>query len=116
MPTPMAVDAAGYFASADRLAEKDLVDLPAQEQKKELLALRNTSGGTPATLAGKGDVEALLYLQRQKDRRQEIQKRIAALQTQREVYLSRTAAARDGFDEQVLSALRARAKAVGIDY
>jgi von Willebrand factor type A domain len=116
MPTPMAVDAAGYFASADRLAEKDLVDLPAQEQKKELLALRNTSGGTPATLAGKGDAEAVLYLQRQKDRRQEIQKRIAALQTQREVYLSRTAAARDGFDEQVLSALRARAKAVGIDY
>ena len=89
---------------------------PRQEQKKELEALRKTAGAPPATLVGKSDAEALAYLQKQKDRRQEIQTRIATLQTQREAYLSRTAPARDGFDEQVLAALRSRAKAVGIEY
>ena len=115
MPRAMAVEAAGYFASADRLAEKDLVDLPAQEQKKELETLRKTRSGAPATLAGKGDAEALAYLQKQKDRRQEIQKRIAQLQAQRDAYLSRTAPG-DAFDAQVLAALRARAQAFGIAY
>jgi hypothetical protein len=116
MPPAMAVEAAGYFAKADRLVEKDLVDLPASEQKKELETLRRTSAGAPATLASKGDAEALLYLQKQKERRQEIQTRIASLQLQRDAYLSRTAPGSDSFDEQVVAALRSRAKAAGIAY
>lgn len=116
MPAAMAVEAAGYFASADRLAEKDLVDLPAAEQKKELETLRRTSSDAPKPLAGKGDAEALEYLQKQKERRLQIQKRIATLQTQREAYLSHSPEAKDGFDEQVLSALQSRAKAAGIVY
>jgi hypothetical protein len=116
MPAAMAVEAAGYFASADRLADRDLVDLPAPEQKKELEMLRRTSAGPPATLVGKGDAEALAYLQKQKERRQQIQMRIAALQSQREAYLSHTAQGGDGFDDQVVEALRSRAKAAGIAY
>lgn len=116
MPAAMAVEAAGYFAKADRLAEKDLVDLPAAEQKKELETLRRTPTEAPKTLAGKGDAEALAYLQKQKEKRAEIQKRIATLQAQRDAYLSRSADAKDGFDEQVLSALQSRAKAAGIVY
>ena len=36
MPATMATEAAGYFARADRLAEKDLVDMPVAEQKRAL--------------------------------------------------------------------------------
>jgi Mg-chelatase subunit ChlD len=116
MPAAMAVEAAGYFASADHLAEKDLVDLPAPEQKKEIEALRRLPAEAPTTLAGKGDAEALAYLQKQKERRQQIQTRITALQAQRDGYLSRGTDVKDGFDEQVLTALRSRAKATGIAY
>jgi hypothetical protein len=116
MPAPMAAEAAGYFASAGRLAEKDLVDLPAPEQKKALEAWRKVPEETPTALAGKGEVEALACLQARKERRAELQTRIGELQRQRDALLSRKGAERDGFDEQVISSLRARASALGISY
>ena len=116
MPTAMAAEAAGYFASTGRLAEKDVVDLPAPDQKKALEAWRRAPQDAPSALAGKGETEALAYLQKQKERRERLQARIVELQGQRDALLSRTNAERDGFDEQVLSSLRTRAAALGINY
>jgi len=117
MPTPMAAEAASYFASGGRLAEKDLVDLTAADQEKELEALRRAPQQAPAALSGKGQAEALAYLQRQKERRQQIQARIAELQKQRDAHSSRSGEERkDGFDEQVIRSLKARAEAVGVRY
>jgi len=116
MPAAMAAEAAGYFASADRLAEKDLVDLSAAEQKKKLADLVKTPQQAPPGLAGKGEAESLAYLQKQKERRASLQSRIVELQKQRDGYLARTGDGKDGFDQQVLASLKARASAVGVTY
>jgi Mg-chelatase subunit ChlD len=115
MPAAAAAEAAGYFAKADRLAEKDLVNLPAAAQKLELKALNQSAAGAPPELAGKTDDEALAYLQAQKAQREKIQARIAEVARQRDAYLARRQTA-DGFDTQVLEALRARAAKYGIRY
>ena len=116
MPAPMAAEAASYFAKEERLANRDLVALPEAEQKRELLALKAQPGDAPATLAGKSEGEALSYLKQQKARRDRVQSRIIELQKQRDAYLGQQAPAKDGFDEQVVGALRARAAGVGIRY
>ena len=115
MPAPMAAEAAGYYAGAGRLADKDLVDLPQPEQKKELDALRKR-GDAPSELRGKTDAEALAYLDAQKTRRAELQARIRDLQGRRDAYLAAETPAKDGFDEQVVSALRDRAAAAGVRF
>jgi hypothetical protein len=115
MPAPMAAEAASYYASSGRLAEKDLVDLPAAEQQKELQAAR-AAGAPPATLVGKSDAEALAFLGEQKARRAKLQTRIIALQKQRDEYLATSGGAKDAFDEAVVSSLREKAKDFGIAY
>jgi hypothetical protein len=115
MPAPMAAEAASYFAGAGRLADKDLVDLPVARQKQELDAARK-AGAPPATLAGKTDAEALALLGQQKAKRAKLQARILELQKEREAYLARGTFAKDGFDAQVVSALREKAGAFGIAY
>ena len=86
MPVAAAAEAAAYFADAGRLAEKDLVDLPAAEQKKEVESLQR-AGAAPVAVKGKTADEAVAYLQAQKGRRAELQARIQTLQKQREEYL-----------------------------
>jgi len=115
MPAPMAAEAAGYYAGAARLADKDLVDLPEPEQKNELDSLR-AKGAAPAALQGKTDAEAVQYLRAQKGRRAELQGRIRDLQDRRDAYLAQEPAAKDGFDEQVVQALRDRAAAAGVRF
>jgi hypothetical protein len=115
MPAPMAAEAAGYYAGAARLADKDLVDLPEPEQKKELDALR-AKGAAPAALRGKTDAQAAEYLRAQKGRRTELLARIRDLQARRDAYLAADAPGRDGFDEQVVQALRDRAAAAGVRF
>ena len=115
MPAPMAAEAAGYYAGAGRLADKDLVDMPEPEQKKELDSLR-AKGAAPAALQGKTDAQAVAYLSAQKARRAELQARIRDLQGRRDAYLAAEAPAQDGFDEQVVSALRDRAAAAGVRF
>jgi len=115
MPAPMAAEAAGYYAGAARLADKDLVDLPEPEQKNELDSLR-AKGAAPAALQGKTDAEAVQYLRAQKGRRAELQGRIRELQDRRDAYLAQEPAAKDGFDEQVVQALRDRAAAAGVRF
>jgi len=114
MPAAMATEAAAYFASADRLAEKDLVDLPVAEQKKALVqASRNAA--SPAPLAGKSEAEALAYLKDQKAKREKLQARIVELQKQRDAELAKDAR-KDAFDEKVVESLKERAAAQGIKY
>jgi len=115
MPAPMAAEAAGYYAGAGRLADRDLVDLPATEQKKELDALRG-GGADPPELRGKTETQALDYLRAQKERRARLQARILDLQGRRDAYLKGDGSGRDGFDEQVVSALRDRAAAIGVRF
>ncbi len=115
MPAPAAAEAAGYYARADKLADKDLVDLPAAEQKKEVEALAKNPAARPQALAGKTDAEALAYLKAQKERREKMQTRIVELQKQRDAYLAQ-AGSKDAFDQQVIDRLRERAKAAGIKY
>jgi hypothetical protein len=115
MPAPMAAEAAGYYAGAARLADKDLVDLPEPEQKKELDALR-ARGDAPAALQGKTDAQAAEYLRAQRGRRAELQARIRDLQDRRDAYLAAQPEGRDGFDEQVVQALRDRAQAAGVRF
>jgi Mg-chelatase subunit ChlD len=115
MPSPAAAEAASYYAGAGALADQDLVDLPAAEQKRELQE-RKKAGQAPAALANKSDDEALAYLGAQKERRQQIQSRIALLQKQRETFLRRDGQPQDAFDEQVVTSLRERAEAHGIKY
>lgn len=114
MPAPMAAEAASYYAGARALADKDLVDLPAPEQKKALDALRGR-GDDPAALRGKTEAQALEYLRAQKDRRAGLQARILVLQGRRDAFLQ-AAAGKDGFDEQVVAALRERAAAIGVKF
>ncbi len=116
MPAAMATEAAGYYASAERLAERDLVSLSAEGQRRELKALADRPAEAPRAIAGKSDAEALTYLQGQKDKREKLQQRIGALQKQREDYLAKAAPRADGFDEQVVQALRDRAAKQGIRY
>lgn len=115
MAPPMAAEAAAYYADAARLADKDLVDLPEPEQKKELDALR-ANGAAPPALQGKTDAQAVEYLRAQKGRRAELQARIRDLQGRRDAYLAAEPAGRDGFDEQVVQALRDRAAAAGVRF
>jgi Mg-chelatase subunit ChlD len=116
MPAAMAVEASGYFAKEEKLADKDLVAMPEPEQKREIQALRAKPGSAPAALEGKTDAEAAAYLKEQRARRDRIQSRIVDLQKQRDAFLLREAPAKDGFDEQVVSSLRAKAAANGIRY
>lgn len=116
MGAPAAAEAAGYFAAADKLADKDLVDLSEAEQKRELGALR-AKAAAPKPLAGKSDAEAVAYLKKQKEERTRLQARVAALQRQRDEFLAKDGAApKDGFDAQVVQALKEQAKPYGIQY
>ena len=109
MPAPAAAEAASYFADAVRLADKDLVDLPAAEQKKEIDALKR-AGAAPAAVKDKSGEEAVAYLQAQKGRRTELQARIQTLQKQRERFLrAQPGATADAFDEKVVQNLREQA-------
>ena len=114
MPAAMAAEAAGYFASADRLAEKDLVDLPATEQKKAL-AEAAANASAPAALRGKSEAEAMAYLKDQKAKRAKLQARIGELAKQRDAELAKDAP-KDAFDEKVVESLKERAAAAGIEY
>jgi hypothetical protein len=114
MPVPMAAEAAGYFASASRLAEKDLVDLPASEQKKAI-AQAAASASAPVELRGKSEAEAMAYLKDQKAKRAKLQARVGELQKQREGELAKDART-DSFDEKVVESLKERAAAAGIEY
>lgn len=113
MPAPVAAEAAGFYAAADRLAEKDLVDMPLADQKKELEAMRRNATA-PRALEGKTNGEALAYLKSQRQRRDRLQARIAELQKQRDAYLAKTDGKAEGFDEQVVRSLRKRAAGIGI--
>jgi hypothetical protein len=115
MAPAAAAEAAGYYASADTLADKDLVGLPEAEQKRELGALR-AKAAAPKPLAGKSDAEALAYLKTQQETRQRLQSRVATLQRQREEFLKKAGAPQDGFDAQVVQALKEQAKPYGIQY
>jgi hypothetical protein len=115
MAAPAAAEAAGYFASADKLADRDLVDLSEAEQKREIGALR-AKAAAPTPLAGKSDAEALAFLKKQKDERTRLQERVSTLQRQREEFLAKNGAPADGFDAQVVQALKEQAKPYGIQY
>jgi hypothetical protein len=114
MPAAMAVEAAGYFAKADRLAEKDLVGMDAPAQKEALKKAREQAAA-PAPLRDKTDEEALAYLKAQKEKRENIQARITDLQKQRDAELA-TANTKDAFDEKVVESLRQKAAEKGIKY
>jgi hypothetical protein len=116
LPAAMAAEAAGYYANAERLDERDLVSLSAEGQRREIKALADRPAEAPRAIAGKSDAEALAYLQGQKDKREKLQLRIGALQKQRDDYLAKAAPGTDGFDEQVVQALRERAAKRGIQY
>jgi von Willebrand factor type A domain len=117
MPAAVAAEAAGYFASAPRLADKDLVALSDEEQKREVARLQKAQAEAPKALQGKTDAQALAYLKEQQQKRASLQVRIAELQKQRDDYLQKAAAgAPDGFDAQVVGALRERAARFGIRY
>ena len=116
MPAAAAAEAASYFAAAERLAARDLVDMPVAEQKKELDALKR-AGAAPAAVKDKSAEESVAYLKAQKDRRAQLQTRIQTLQKQREEYLqARSGGRADAFDEQVVQNLRKQAAQQGIAY
>lgn len=115
MAAPAAAEAASYFAASGRLADKDLVDMPVEEQKRELAAAKK-DGAAPKQVAGKSDPEALAYLAAQKDRRAKLQSRVVELQKQREALLQADAGSKDAFDQAVVDTLRARGQAAGIKY
>jgi hypothetical protein len=116
MAAPMAAEAASYYAKAERLAEQDLVDLEAAAQQKEVDKLRARPAEAPKALVGKTDAQALEYLKEQKQKRHQLQERITDLQKQRDAFVARNAAQKDGFDEQVVQSLRDRAAKAGIQY
>jgi hypothetical protein len=115
MAPAVAAEAAGYFAGSGALADKDLVDLPAPEQRRELQA-RKKAGEAPAAIAQKSEAEALVYLAGQKERRGRIQARIVELQKQRDDFLRSDGQTKDAFDEKVVGSLRERAATLGIKY
>jgi len=114
MPAAMATEAAGYFAHADKLAEKDLVDMPLAEQKKAL-AEATANAAAPAPLVGKSEAEAVAYLKDQKAKREKVQSRIVELQKERDAELAKNPT-KDAFDEKVVGALKEKAAAKGIQY
>jgi hypothetical protein len=117
MAAPMAAEAAGYYGSSDRLAEKDAVDLPIAAQRQVLADMRKDDSQAPSALKGKNEAEALAYLKTQKQRRDQIQARIQTLQKQREEALRQARGAADaGFDAQVVQSLKAQAAKQGIAY
>lgn len=114
MPAPAAVEAAGYFSKAEKLASHDLVDLPEAAQRREVDALRGRADA-PAPLKDKSSAEALAYLKAQKERRQVLQKKIDELQQHRDASLAQ-AGKKDAFDEKVVQSLLDRAAKEGIKY
>jgi Mg-chelatase subunit ChlD len=116
MPAAMAAEAASYYATADRLAERDLVSLNGEAQRKEVKKLADRPAEAPKALRGRSEAEALAYLQAQQQKRAQLQSQIGALQKQREDYLAKAGSKKDGFDEQVVQALRDRAARHGIQY
>ena len=116
MAAPAAAEAAGYYAAADRLAENDLVDLPASEQKRRLETLEKAPGTAPPLLRGKTAEQAQAVLAQQKQERSRLQARILELQKRRDAFLATPGAATDAFDEQVVQSLRGRAAAHGVRY
>jgi len=108
MPAAVALEAAGYLARADRLAEQDLVDRPIAEQREELKRNR-----APA-LAGKPEAEALAHLAAQKAIRADLQSKIETLQKKRDAALA--AGEKDAFDTEVVAQMKERAARVGIRY
>jgi hypothetical protein len=115
MAAPAAAEAASYFATSGRLAEKDIVDMPVEEQKRELAAAKK-DGAAPKEIAGKSDPEALAYLAAQKDKRAKLQSRVVELQKQRDALLASDTGTKDAFDQAVVDSLRARGQAAGIKY
>jgi hypothetical protein len=114
MPTAMAVEAAGYYAAAPKLDGNDLVDLPADKQKKAVEDLAKQPGQAPAALKGKSEAESIAYLKAQQERRAQLQARVAELERKREAYLA--TGSKDAFDEQVVQRLAERAGGFGIKY
>ena len=114
MPAAMATEAAGYFARADKLADKDMVDMPVAEQKKAL-AQATANAAAPAPLVGKSEAEAVAYLKDQKAKRDKVQARIVELSKERDAELAK-APQKDAFDEKVVGALKEKAAAKGIQY
>jgi len=108
MPAAVALEAAGYLARADRLADQDLVDRPIAEQREELKRNR-----APA-LAGKPEAEALAHLAAQKALRADLQSKIETLQKKRDAALA--AGEKDAFDSEVVAQMKERAAKVGIKY
>ena len=114
MPAAMAAEAAGYFAKAGALAEKDLVGLQEAEQKK---ALAEARADTPAALRNRSEAEQLAYLKQQQARRTQLQSQVLELQKQRDAYLKKTETGDgDSFDQQVIDKLKQRAAAIGVKY
>ena len=116
MPAPMAAEAASYYATADRLAERDLVSLNGEAQRNEVKKLADRPAEAPKALRGRSEAEALAYLQAQQEKRAQLQSQIGVLQKQREDYLAKAGSKKDGFDKQVVQALRDRAARQGIQY
>jgi len=116
MPAAMAAEAASYYATADRLAERDLVSLSAEAQRNEVKKLADRPAEAPKALQGRSEAEALAYLKTQQEKRSQLQAQIGALQKQREDYLAKAGSKKDGFDEQVVQALRDRAAAAGVRF
>jgi hypothetical protein len=114
MPTAMAAEAAGYYAAAPKLEGNDLVDLPADTQKKAVEELVKQPGQAPAALKGKSGAESMAYLKTQQERRAKLQARVAELEKKREAYLA--TGSKDAFDEQVVQRLAERAGSFGIKY
>lgn len=108
MPATVAAEAAGYIASAPRVAAADLVDRPVEEQRAQIKA-----GNAPALL-GKTEAEALAELDARKAKREALQKKIQDVQKKRDAALAATES--DGFDAEVVATLKERAKKVGIAY
>jgi hypothetical protein len=111
MPAAVAAEAAGYIASAPRVAAADLVDRPLAEQREEIKA-----GNAPALL-GKTEAEALAELGARKAKREALQKKIQEVQIKRDAALREAdRAPKDAFDAEVVAKLKERAAKVGIAY
>ena len=111
MPAAVAAEAAGYIASAPRVAAADLVDRPVEEQKAQIKA------GTAPALLGKTEAEALAELGARKARREQLQKKIQEVQKKRDAALREAdGAPKDAFDAEVVAKLKERAAKVGIAY
>jgi hypothetical protein len=115
MAPPAAAEAASYFAGADSLASKDLVEMKEPAQRQELEGLRGRLDA-PRELQGKTEAEALAFVKAQKARREKLQKEIQDLQKKRDAHLAAGKDTPDAFDERVVKSLQDRAAAAGIEY